>query len=51
MNDKIEHSLHKICPPWAQTDPNWIPNSKANSFFDELYSFIEFNIVLESKKK
>lgn len=46
---KKENALNKISPPWAYTDPNWIPPCNKNEFFDTPFDFTEFNIALNSK--
>lgn len=46
---KIEEALHKICPPWVQTDPSWIPPAEPNSFFDRQFDFAELNLALGKK--
>ncbi|KAL7297549.1 hypothetical protein TKK_0009909 [Trichogramma kaykai] len=45
-----EIALDKISPPSAETDPNAIPDSQPNPFFDIPFSFAEFNSALDLKK-
>lgn len=47
--DKVEIALNKISPSWAATDPDWIPNCKANDFLSNQFQFSEFNIALNSR--
>ena len=49
LSNKIKEAIDKVCPPWAQTNPLWIPDSANNEFFDAPFSFSEFNLALESK--
>lgn len=48
LDEKIKSEIQKTCPPWACTDPEWIPNCPENQFFDEPFNFIEFNVALEN---
>ena len=50
-NEKIKIALDKIAPPWAVTDPAYLPDCNANEFFDTHFNFYEFNSALNSKKK
>lgn len=50
-NHKIEPALEKISPPWASTNPTYIPRCNINEFFDAPFDFYEFNSALESKNK
>lgn len=47
---KTDSSLTKLCPPWAQTNPSWLPPSSPNDFFDLHFTFSELNAALENKK-
>ncbi|KAL7304690.1 hypothetical protein TKK_0002932 [Trichogramma kaykai] len=50
--DKIEKALKKLCPPWALTDPASAPAiADEIQFFNEQFSFQEFNIALASKRE
>lgn len=51
FDEKNKTALDKICPPWACTNPQWIPNSQRNEFFDVQFDFAEFNIALSSRNK
>ncbi|XP_014214776.1 uncharacterized protein LOC106643953 [Copidosoma floridanum] len=46
---ELETALKKICPPWAQTNPESLPHAEPNAFFDNPFSFAEFNHALDSK--
>lgn len=48
-DNKVPIALNKISPPWAQTNPEFIPQSNDNEFFDTPFNFVEFNIALENK--
>ena len=47
--NKNETALDKLSPPWAQTDPDWLPRCEDNTFFDSHFDFVEFNIALSDK--
>ena len=49
--ENIEIALDKICPPWAPTSPNAFPVSQSNDHFESQFTFLEFNVALEDKKK
>ncbi|XP_046750589.1 uncharacterized protein LOC124413847 [Diprion similis] len=49
-NDKSTTCIQKVCPPWVATDPNWLPPCSKNSFFDDYFTFEEFNKALNSCK-
>ena len=48
-NDKIESTLSQLCPEWVPTDPDNLPVANENLFFDEPFSFTEFNTALNSR--
>ena len=48
-NENLHLALNKICPPWVPTDPDFLPPSTPNPFFDAPYTFTEFNVALENK--
>ena len=33
---KIDFKLNKTCPPWAATNPDWIPDCRENNFLINL---------------
>uniref|UniRef100_A0ABD2WZD3 Reverse transcriptase domain-containing protein n=1 Tax=Trichogramma kaykai TaxID=54128 RepID=A0ABD2WZD3_9HYME len=45
----ISSTLDKITPPWAPTDPSYMPDCQRNDFLDSHFTFLEFNIALEQK--
>ena len=47
-NDKIESTLSYLCPEWVPTDPDNFPVANENLFFDEPFTFTEFNTALNS---
>ena len=47
--DIIRVALDKISPPWCVTDPKWMPTCNDNEFLESPFSFLEFNVALESK--
>ena len=47
--EKVEKSLEKLCPAWVETDPTSIPRCQNNEFFDSMFTFLEFNVALDSK--
>ncbi|KAL7291201.1 hypothetical protein TKK_0015042 [Trichogramma kaykai] len=50
--DRIEKALNKLCPPWALTDPASAPAiADEIQFFNEQFSFQEFNTALASKRE
>lgn len=49
-HEKIKTALNKICPPWANTDPIWVPKCQTNEFFDFPFDFVEFNTSLNRTK-
>ena len=42
-------ALDKISPPRCVTDPKWMPICNNNEFLESPFSFLEFNVALESK--
>ena len=48
--NNIDVALNKICSPWCETNPEWIPSCKDSQFFDRPFDLVEFNTILESKK-
>ena len=44
--NKIEFALDKISPPWAPSDPIWLPPWQQISFFDSQFSLSEFHSAL-----
>ena len=46
----INDTLNRICPPWCQTDLEFLPYCNDNKFFDYPFDFAELNSVLDSKK-
>lgn len=48
-NNYMEIALDKVSPPWAPTDPETLPTSQQNPFFETPFTFIEFNTALDSK--
>ena len=50
QKNDVQVALNKICPPWCETNPDWIPKCKSNSFLDQPFDPAEFNSVLENKK-
>ncbi|CAB0040130.1 unnamed protein product [Trichogramma brassicae] len=48
----IEKALNKLCPPWSLTDPASTPTiADEIQFFNERFSFQEFNTALASKRE
>ena len=45
----INKSLEKICPPWANTNTEYVPLCDTNDFFDQPFDYSEFNIALIKK--
>ena len=50
QKNDVQVALNKICPPWCETNPNWFPKCKSNSFLDQPFDPVEFNSVLVNKK-
>ena len=50
QKNDVQVALNKICPPRCETNPDWIPKCKSNSFLDQPFDPAEFNSVLENKK-
>ena len=48
-SSQLEESLNKISPSWVPSNPKISYSFQKNDFFDEMYSFIEFNVALEGK--
>ncbi|CAB0029393.1 unnamed protein product [Trichogramma brassicae] len=44
-------AINKLCPPWVETDPGYVPSCTENVFLDEQFSFSELNIALEDKNE
>lgn len=42
--------MDKVSPPWASTDPLWIPPCQDNPFLNSQFNLSEFNSALDSKK-
>lgn len=51
-SELIGAALDKICPPWCEADPGYLPGCKNTyeSFFDHPFDFAEFNMALDSKR-
>ena len=39
-----------MCPPWCNTDPDWLPHCKENEFLNSTFDFVEFNTALNNTK-
>ncbi|KAL7289071.1 hypothetical protein TKK_0017024 [Trichogramma kaykai] len=49
--DEFDFALNKLCPPWAETNPDSMPAFiHRNQFFDAPFSYHEINAALESKR-
>ncbi|KAL7287012.1 hypothetical protein TKK_0018806 [Trichogramma kaykai] len=46
-----QRATEKLCPPWAETDPELLPRCCPNDFLDDQFSFMELNIALEEKSE
>ncbi|CAB0041365.1 unnamed protein product [Trichogramma brassicae] len=44
-------AINKLCPPWVENDPGYMPSCTENEFLDEHFSFSELNIALEDKNE
>lgn len=49
QKEKIYGALDKLCPSWVPTNPNLMPHSIDNDFFDRRFDFVEFNIALSAR--
>ena len=50
MNNQIE-AFNKICPPWVSTDRHQFPECKINPFLESDFTFTEFKLAVNSRKK
>lgn len=47
--NKTEAAMDKLSPPFAATNPEWLPPCPNNVFLSEQFSYTEFNVALESR--
>ena len=48
---KEDAALKKICPAWCALNPEWVPECAENKFLNDISTFAEFNLALDSKNK
>ena len=46
---KIEDALRNLCPDWVPSNPNYLPATTINTFFDYPFNYTEFNVALNSR--
>ena len=46
----VNLAVEKISPPWAGSNPDWLPPCRQNHFLSAPFEFKEFNLALNSKK-
>ena len=46
----VNLAVEKISPPWAGSNPDWLPPGRQNHFLSAPFEFKEFNLALNSKK-
>lgn len=50
VTKKMEEALGEFFPPWVPSDPDIIPITEDNEFFDAPFSWEEFGAALKSRK-
>lgn len=48
---QAEIALDLVSPPWCPVDPKYIPDCERNELLEQRFTFAEFNLALDSRKK
>lgn len=50
IDEHVENALNSISPAWCPTDPSYLPPCKRNPELHAPFTYLEFNLALETRK-